>query len=1429
MALASRTRRINIYINGKAVTNDIKSISAAMNELIARTRLLNRDSAEYVRNMANIRRLKAIIAEHNAALAATSGSLFTLKGLANAFNKYWPMVMGGIGALAGLVFSVKRATETFTEFDDKVSDVMKSTGLTREAVMRLNDEFKKLDTRTTKNDLMDLAYVAGKLGIEAEEDVLGFVRAADKIGVSLSKDLGGNVEDAVNTLGKLIKVFKLDEKYGIEEAMIRIGSAINELGMDSAAAEGSIVSFAKRADGMGKLAGVDPTDILGLGAAVDALGISTEVAGTAYIMFMGQMTKKTAEFADIAGMKLKDFQNLMNEDANEAMIRVLEALGRSEGGFSSLTSGMAEASMDGQRAIAVISTLAQQTEFLRQQQDLAALAFEQGTSVIDEFNIKNNNSQAILDKNNKQLKTVTEELGEKLVPVYIEGTSVAIRFIKTMQAVAEVLIDNAAVIASAVVTIISYQAAIRIATFLSKQWTAAQIFGKGIILLFSAAYYKLTGNITRANAAMRLLNATMKMNPWVLALSAVAALTVGLITYYRTKKDISEMDRLYNEIAAETTNQLDKQSVALETMFKKLMKSRPETERRRDLIKELNSLYPNLTSSINLETASVEKLGIAQKEYIKGLREQIELEIKQNKISDLREEYNKILADEKDPGFWQGLNPYFYDQTKKRKEEIRNEINALNEDIDHTINKNEFNADIADKIRQLDRFTKGLEKLKSGKKINFAGAIYEPDDENAIDYFTKSIKLLETQIEKAKAALLNPPATSGEKGTEHKIIYNDMWFYAQREKIQNDYYAGRIKTSDEYEQKLLNLEVDYMRKQLEFNNMNDEDRYKMKNELFQKLLQEHKKFGEKVTETDKWYYEQQSILRNKFLNGEIETELELTKLLDQLEIDYLRRQLETETLTADERIKIQEKLDQKLVEQLLNSQKRIADLKKAGAKDSLINQENEEYEQRLRDLGIFNRSRESLSELELKALESQQKAHHKKLNELDAAAYKEYFDNKINQFENEFSEMKLKHDLELETLRGDKEKYNALKKQYQEEERNFTLQNLQKIIDEINNLQQNAAIDSIDLSDAVLSPEETQTLLELITKINKAIADLFGNAAEKNIPQYDFRRGDTDILGFSAEHWLTFFNNLKEGTFGLEEMATAVGALSDAYSQYADFVAKIEDRNLSRKETQAEKEKEVLAKQLEFGLISQENYDQQIAKMDAALDLERAKNDRKQAVREKALALSQAAINTALAVTKLLDIPWLAVAAGIMGAAQIAIIAATPIPELPGAETGGSLVQRSQDGRRFRAEYAPQKRGFINRPTVITGENGLEYVIPSEAMQNPAIRSIIDNIEVARLNKSLASVNFNDIINRRLIPGRQSGGYISQAPANQQRQISSTSDPDLKVMVLQNTEAIRQLTKKLEKPFKGYVTLYGDKGFYDAIEEDEIIRSNANL
>jgi len=343
----------------------------------------------------------------------------TFGKLADSFNKYQALAMGAVAAIAGVGLAIGGIIKGNAELTDSLADVRKTTGMTEEEVKRFNSRLKNIDTRSSRKELLELAVVAGKLGISGTKDVFEFVRAADQIGVALSKDLGGNTEDAVNSLGKLTELFGLKAEFGLEQSLLKTGSAINALGAASTASEAYLVNFSKRMGGVGKQADVSLQNILGYGAALDQLGQTAEVSTTTLSKVWVNMFKDPAEYANIAGMAVSDFSNLLKTDANEAFLKFLEGLNGNNAGLGVMSKKMEALKLDGARSVGVLSSLAGNIELVRKQQVISNDEFTKGTSLTKEFNVKNNNLAATLEKLGKRLSSlfVNPQLNSSLTDI----------------------------------------------------------------------------------------------------------------------------------------------------------------------------------------------------------------------------------------------------------------------------------------------------------------------------------------------------------------------------------------------------------------------------------------------------------------------------------------------------------------------------------------------------------------------------------------------------------------------------------------------------------------------------------------------------------------------------------------------------------------------------------------------------------------------------------------------------------------------------------------------------------------------------------------------------------------------------------------------------------------------------------------------------
>jgi TP901 family phage tail tape measure protein len=401
-----------------------KQLTLKQKELLREMQGMTRGTAHYNELQEKLQSVNRRLAQQQRELRDTTTGWDRLK---TTFRGFGGVAMGALAAeaaiavFASLTSGVSEFFDMSAKLSDAMADVQKTTGLTSDEVKELAASFDELNTRTGKTDLLALATIAGKLGVKGVKDVQGFVSAADKINVALGEDLG-ETETVMKELGKLTETFGLKQAHGLETSLIKVGSAINTLGASSSASEGFLVDFSKRMGGIAPLTGITIQSILGTASTLDQLGQTSETSSTALSKLFVKMAKDAGVFAKFAGMEVGKFKKLMNEDANEAFIRVLEGVGKTTNGISDLTASLGELGVDGGRITGVLGVLANNTKMLRSEQELANRSFADGTSVLAEYELKNNTLAANFEKARKAIagfilgsapmKIISETVGE---------------------------------------------------------------------------------------------------------------------------------------------------------------------------------------------------------------------------------------------------------------------------------------------------------------------------------------------------------------------------------------------------------------------------------------------------------------------------------------------------------------------------------------------------------------------------------------------------------------------------------------------------------------------------------------------------------------------------------------------------------------------------------------------------------------------------------------------------------------------------------------------------------------------------------------------------------------------------------------------------------------------------------------------------------
>lgn len=551
----------------------------------------------------------------------------SLMKMGNRLNQY----IGAIAAasLIAMWSGIKSTSEEYLKFDDILADVMKTTNLTKESAKELNSELEKIETRTNQEDRLGLARIAGKLGYQNIEEITEFVRANNQIIVSLNEDLGGNVEETVNKIGKLVDVFKLKDLYTTEEAFLNVGSAINELGMASTANEGYMVEFARRMAGVAPLAGITIEQILGLGATLDQLGQSEEVSSTALSKMFLSMAKNAEVYSKYAGMQVTEFKDLLEKDFMGAFTKVLTGVKSSSNGINELAETLGDLGEDGGRVIGVIGTLANNVDILKGSIKLSNKAFSDGTSITNEYNIKNQTAAARLEMAKNEAAKYRRELGEKLCPILIEGSGITTMFLKILSTLVTFLVEN--------------RKAISLVTIAILGWTIAANAN-------AIAQYASAKASAVATVATRLWNVALAANPIGLVVAAIATLTAALYLKSQRTNIATEFQNKYNEALKEGQKEVEAEKAAIERNLTAATDKNKSDKIRIAAVSQLRKLMPDHLKAYSDEAIMAGKATKAVKEHVSELIKMSTLRAMQSKLDKLAEEKLQ-LNDTKKRGF----------------------------------------------------------------------------------------------------------------------------------------------------------------------------------------------------------------------------------------------------------------------------------------------------------------------------------------------------------------------------------------------------------------------------------------------------------------------------------------------------------------------------------------------------------------------------------------------------------------------------------------------------------------------------------------------------------------------------------------------------------------------------------------------------------
>lgn len=916
-----------------------KELSRTLATLNRQLDYMERGSKAWNAHVEKIRQVKA-------ELAAVSNEVQVQEGFWARFNRtmndWQTTIMGAAAAVTGLIMAGRAAVNAYAEIDEELTNTQKYTGISREGVEELNESFKKMDTRTSRAQLNELAQEAGRLGKTTKEDVQGYVEAADIINVALV-DLGAG---ATQTIAKLSNIFGVEKMLGTKEAMLAVGSTVNVLSQNCTASKPYLVEFAQRMAGIGAQANMTIPEILAFGAVLDANGQKSEMASSALGKLAMMLFQDPAKMATQVGLEVDKFTETMKWSTSEGVVMFLERIQQmgSKDGLAVLAPLFKDLGMDGVRMSQVLSTLAAHLDEVKWQFGEANKAFREASSAGKEYELFNNTVQAGIDKAKKRVSELAIELGEKLLPVMKHVYSSTSLMLRLLSAIVDFVIKYKGEIITLTATIVTYNMVLKATAIWQKAVNAYMVAGE----LITKGYTTVVKTLTAAKIALRVILAKLQNN-WAKQSSAMvdaqragvsltngyaalaaALVVVGTAIYSvikrqidhrkeleRQRKEAQEYAKAASDLSQKTADNSAKEMVALKTLYEQAVREANSKDLRRQAAEKLQALYPAYFKNMSTEEIMVGKAKGKYDELCKSILAVAKARAAAEKIEENMKEILTMEGEFENGEVW--LNnangrvkkaQAAYDQAVAQTNEANSAIPSFADPMDagvmmrgnagaiigdkgEVLSKQKANRDAAQKYVEERRKKIATLNAANEKLANTYGSQEGFDLSTPEVSFTPATTTVTTPDPSA-----NGGDGNGSSAAEDKFAKEKAW--KEREEALNRIaYAKGEKDYEAYTNRMNEIAVEFYARELQHTDLSEDERLKIEADYYEaqkkekevaaKLINDlSEKELKQMAEAEEFAYQDMlAAERQRYIDGQIDQKTfeEASQLL---ELEHLR-------------------------------------------------------------------------------------------------------------------------------------------------------------------------------------------------------------------------------------------------------------------------------------------------------------------------------------------------------------------------------------------------------------------------------------------------------------------------------------------------------------------------------------------------------------
>lgn len=1342
-----------------------KELSRTLKELKKSLNGIERGTDEWNKQCESIKRVKAEIANVNEELRETENEHVGLVDRINGFVDKWGNIIAGVAAVGtGLVLAGRKAVNAFAEMDAEMANVRKFTGLADDEVKELNEDFKKMDTRTSREDLNKLAEEAGRLGKSSKEDVLGFVKAADQINVALD-ELG---EGATLTLSKLTNIFGDEARLGTEKSLLAVGSVINDLSQNCTASAGYLAEFGKRMAGVGAQAGMTIPQIMAFAAVLDSQGQACEMSATALSQLIMNLFKEPSKIAKATGMDLDELNKALKRSTNEGLLMLLQQL-KKLGNMDVLAPVFKNMGENGARASQVLATLAGNVEMVKWQQEQATQSFEDATSVTNEFNVQNSTVEAELDKARKRVTELAIELGEKLMPVMKHVISTTTLTLKAMSTTIDFLGRNKEAIIVLTAMVAAYTIAVKANAIALKAQAAWHAVCKGTAL----AYHAVVNTLQAGHIAFNLVLAKLQGNwakqsslmvdlkrkglslasGWGILLAAAVALGYGIYKTLSKMNEMSASEKALAEVRQKGQEGIVEEKNKIEALIKVAKDEKLSLDDRQKAVNALNKIIPNYNAQLDATTGKYMENKKALDDYLNSLAKKYELEGAKDLLKEIGKEKAKLAMELKEA-----------DDAIERDKQINASSNFVG----------------GREGRAMDT---GAATYTAHLKNNKASIQKKIDEQNQKEHAIFGVYGNDLGKQAAEETNHKPVVTNtGGGGGGVPVVDDDKknkksnkfkaeqdWQKEQNALNKKAYMEGE-KDYEAYVERMEEIEQEYYARILKNKKITKEE----KAEAEASLAEAKKKQTDRKNSPDDWKAKEEALNRIAYAKGEKDYE-QYTARMDEINVQYWKKKMNRQDVSAKDLLEAQAQYQEAVKKQEENATSASRE-----REDKAYNAQLAELKQRYIDgLSDTKTYEDAVELLELE--------HLRKIVQL----YK----------------------------KGTKERL-AAEKEYQ----NKVFANQQKIIQRQQQVKQQLKEEyfGMNADERLTKYDSDMAALEQVYHAEvKAAGD---NAAEKLRIEEAFEKAKLalrkkyaiDSIGVTkngmekANEKLANWLESDAGQAVTQSFSTVMSGMGEIFSGVSSLV-------------QAELEKETAAINARYSaeISAAEGNNYKVAKLEKEKQaaLAKAKNEanKKLFAMQVIQAVAQTAQNAISAYGSAAAIPVVGYIMAPIAAAMAIAAGMIQIAAIKKQQQASEAQGYAQGG------FTPQ--GRVNEEVGVVHAG--EWVASQKLLASPVARPLINALDYAQRTNTIGSLRADDV-SRAIAPNmtmtqQQVQPVVVQAPTDN---VASAALAQSAAVLSKYEETMNRLSQRLNEPFVTVNTVTGDTGIKQAQDEYDTLMRN---